>query len=46
MISDEWPAMQRGEISPTGTQIMQRMWKTASDSRSLRPSEQATLEQS
>lgn len=45
MISDEWPAMQRGEISPTGTQMMQRMWKTASDSRSLRPSEQATLDQ-
>ena len=45
MITTEWPAMNRGEISPTGTQIMQRMWKSASQSQSLSPAEQVSLDQ-
>lgn len=45
MISDEWPAMNRGEITPIGTEIMQRMWKTASQSQSLSASEQVSLDQ-
>ena len=45
MISEEWPAMNRGELTPVGTQIMQQMWRTASQLQNLNATEQVSLEQ-
>jgi hypothetical protein len=45
MVTTEWPAMQRGELTSSGTVIMQRMWVTVSQSQSRSPSEQVSLEQ-
>jgi hypothetical protein len=45
MITSEWPAMNRGTVSPTGTQIMHRMWSTTSTLQNPNASEQASLDQ-
>ena len=44
MVSNEWPDMRHGEISPTGLQITEELWKTtlAIDARS--PGEQTALD--
>jgi hypothetical protein len=45
MITDEWPAMDRGVLSPTGTRIVEQLWETAARTESLSASEQVSLEQ-
>jgi hypothetical protein len=45
MIADEWPAMNRGSWTHTGTQIIKQFWEAASQSQSLNASEQVSLEQ-
>lgn len=44
MINDEWPAMNRGVISHVGTEVIEKLWATASQSQSLTASEQVSLE--
>ncbi|HEY4930933.1 MAG TPA: DUF4239 domain-containing protein [Terriglobales bacterium] len=44
MIADEWPAMNRGVVSPTGTHIVQQLWATVSEAQSLTASQQVSLE--
>ena len=44
MINDEWPAMNRGTISHVGTEVIEKLWATASQSQSLTASEQVSLE--
>jgi hypothetical protein len=45
MIADEWPAMNSGVLSPTGTRIVEQLWETAAQPQSLTASEQVSLEQ-
>ena len=45
MITDEWPAMNRGDLSSAGTRIMQQMWISASQPQTLTAGEQASLQQ-
>jgi hypothetical protein len=45
MIDDEWPAMNRGTITHTGTLIIQEFWQAAAGAQASTPSEQVSLEQ-
>ena len=45
MINDEWPAMNRGTITHTGTVIIQELWQAASAASVSTASEQVSLEQ-
>jgi len=45
MIVDEWPAMDRGVLSPTGTRIVEQLWETAAQTQSLTASQQVSLDQ-
>lgn len=45
IINDEWPAMSKGAISHSGTEVVEKLWATASQSQSLSASEQVSLEQ-
>jgi hypothetical protein len=45
IINDEWPAMSKGTISHLGTEVIEKLWTTASQSQSLTASEQVSLEQ-
>lgn len=45
MINDEWPAMSQGNLTHTGTQIIQQFWEAAAQTQSLNASEQVSLEQ-
>lgn len=45
MITDEWPAMNQGNVSDAGTQIIQQFWEAASQGQTLSASEQVSLEQ-
>lgn len=46
MINDEWPAMNRGTITQTGTAIIQELWQTAAAAQVSTAAQQASLEQS
>ena len=45
MITDEWPAMARGNVTHSGTLIVQQLWEAASQNMALNQSEQVSLEQ-
>lgn len=45
MIEDEWPAMNQGSWTQTGTNIIQDFWEAASQPQTLSASEQVSLEQ-
>jgi hypothetical protein len=45
MIDDEWPAMNRGTITHTGTLIIQELWQAATGAQVSTPSEQVSLQQ-
>lgn len=45
MITDEWPAMIQGTLAHQGTLIIQQLWEAASQTQSLNPSQQVSLEQ-
>jgi hypothetical protein len=45
MITDEWPAMARRDVSNTGTLIVQQLWEAASENVAFTPPEQVSLEQ-
>jgi hypothetical protein len=45
MIVDEWPAMNRSFLSPTGSLIVEELWETASQPQPLSAFEQVSLEQ-
>ena len=45
MIMDEWPAMSRSALSPTGSRIVEQLWETASQPKPLTASEQVSLDQ-
>ncbi len=45
IINEEWPAMSQGNISHSGTEVIEKLWRAASQSQSLTASEQVSLEQ-
>jgi len=45
MIDDEWPAMNQGTITHSGTLIIQQFWQAASEVQASNASEQVSLEQ-
>jgi len=45
MINDEWPAMQQGTLSHTGTEVIEKLWEITSQARTLSASEQVSLQQ-
>jgi Protein of unknown function (DUF4239) len=44
MINDEWPAMSHDTLSTKGTEIVQRLWATVSQSQNLNATQQVSLE--
>jgi hypothetical protein len=44
MINDEWPTMNRRVLSHAVTEVIEKLWTTASQSQSLAVSEQVSLE--
>ena len=45
MIKDEWPAMSLGNVTHSGTLIVQQFWEAAEQSQSLTAAQQVSLEQ-
>ncbi len=45
MVSEEWPAMEREEVSPRGVECVERLWWAVTQVEAGRPSEQAVLQQ-
>lgn len=45
MINDEWPAMYHRVLSHAGTEVIEKLWATASQSQTLTASQQVSLEQ-
>jgi len=45
MITEEWPAMNQGNVTHAGTEIIQQFWEAASQDQPLSASEQVSLEQ-
>ncbi|HVP54307.1 MAG TPA: hypothetical protein VMU45_04865 [Candidatus Eisenbacteria bacterium] len=44
MITEEWPAMNRGALTHAGTKIIEQFWESASQAQSLNAVEQVSLE--